>query len=494
MRGHGDESNETLQAVFGVQLMLTMAMLSVLYRISSRYSFARWLLSGSLVRYLHPTDQQILDMADLKRAPSGKSKDKKDRVSSRHRKRGPENENNEQLSTFEVPRNTRFVLEACRVQEEHLLELKFYPEYQWLVDFAVCALLVFIFSEVFYFLFMSKSEELNLSLVWCLLAIGFAVKMLFSLMKLYFAGEESIGERSLCITSGGLFFLVAMVVLIADEKVLELGLDPAYASFNESAHRFLERNGVSETANGPLSKLIFKFWLAIACGFVGALFTFPGLRFAQMHKDCMLFMAQNRLMQVMLNFSFASPLFVLLLWIRPLSRRLLTERRFGGREPIMSEETFETTRILFILVVILVRVLLLNKYLQSYLNLAPNRLIRLRKEAGNITNIQLQKMVAGVFYYLCVVTLQYVGPLLLLLYTNLLYKVLGQFSWTGSLITDHGPTLDFVDDQSLRAVFTPILFRGLLGFATWWITCVWFVTSIIGFVYHTYYSVWSFES
>lgn len=468
--------------------MLTMAMLSVLYRISSRYSFARWLLSGSLVRYLHPSDQQILDMANMKRVPTGKSKDKKDRGSSRNRKRG-DGDHNDQLSTFEIPRNTHFVLEACKVREEHLLELKFYPEYQWLVDFGVCALLVFIFSEVFYYLFMSKSEELNLSLVWCLLAIGFAVKMLFALMKLYFAGEESIGERSLCITSGGLFFLIAMVVLITDEKILELGLDPAYASFNQSAHRFLDRNGVSEKANGPLSKLIFKFWLAIACGFIGALFTFPGLRFAQMHRDCMLFFGQNRLMQVLLNFSFASPLFVLLLWVRPLSRRYLTEQRFSGREPVMSPETFETSRILFILLVILVRFLLLNKYLQAYLNLAPNRLIRLRKEAGKITNVELQKMIAGVFYYLCVVTLQYVGPLLLLLYTNLLYKVLGQYSWTGSLISDPEPTNQSADDLSLRAVFTPVLFRGLLGFATWWITSVWFLTSIIGFVYHNYYTV-----
>lgn len=467
-------------------------MLSLLYRISSRYSIAKWLLSTRLVRYLHPTDEQIMHMANLQRVPAARNKDK--RGSRLHRKKQTDSEASagDQITTFEVPRDTLFVLEAFPVRADDLLELKFYPEYQWLVDFGVCALLIFVCSEVFYHMFWSKTDEVNLSLIWCLLAIGFAVKMLFSLMKLYFEGHESVGERSLCLTAGGLFFLLAMVVLIADENVLELGLDPAYVSFNQSAYRFLEYNGVA--GNGPLSKLIFKFWLAVVCAVTGSLFTFPGLRFAQMHKDCLRFEGKDRrLMQLVLNISFVSPLLVLMLWVRPLGRRLLTERKFGGRDVLMSPETFETFRIIVILVIVMVRFILISKYLQAYLNLAPNRLSRLRKEAGKITNIELQKMVAGVFYYLCIVTLQYVAPLLLLLFTTLLYKVLGQHSWSGSLFP---PTVSaccsseqqVANLKSLRSIFTPVLFRGLLGFATWWLTSVWFLTSVIGFVYHTYCS------
>lgn len=43
---------------------------------------------------------------------------------------------------------------------------------------------------------------------------------------MYFKGEEAIGERSLCLTAGFLFFFIAMVVLIADEELLEFGLEP----------------------------------------------------------------------------------------------------------------------------------------------------------------------------------------------------------------------------------------------------------------------------
>jgi hypothetical protein len=83
-----------------------------------------------------------------------------------------------------------------------------------------------------------------------------------------------MGERSLALTAGGFFFLIAMFVLIASEEFLELGLDTAYHSFNNSAYEFLDRHGVN--ANGPLSKLIFKFWLAVSCGIIGGLFMFPG--------------------------------------------------------------------------------------------------------------------------------------------------------------------------------------------------------------------------
>lgn len=100
-----------------------------------------------------------------------------------------------------------------------------------------------------------------------------------------------------------------MMVLIVDENTLELGLDDAYASFNHTASIFLKDQGLSsrylnrclygncelknillstdlfDVYSGPASKLIVKFVLAVSCGFVGSLFTFPGLRVSKMHWD-----------------------------------------------------------------------------------------------------------------------------------------------------------------------------------------------------------------
>jgi len=76
-------------------------------------------------------------------------------------------------------------------------------------------------------------------MVWCLLVIFFALKLLSSLTVLYFQSEESIGERSMVIVACLVYLLVAMIVLIVDERILETGLEDAYASFNASASKFL---------------------------------------------------------------------------------------------------------------------------------------------------------------------------------------------------------------------------------------------------------------
>ena len=56
----------------------------------------------------------------------------------------------------------------------------------------------------------------------------------------------------------------------------------------------------------------------------------------------------------------------------------------------------------------------------------------LKQEAGKISNLELQRKVVRVFYYLCVVTLQYTAPMILILYLSFLYKTLGGGSWSGA--------------------------------------------------------------
>lgn len=59
----------------------------------------------------------------------------------------------------------------------------------------------------------------------------------------------------------------------------------------------------------------------------------------------------------------------------------------------MNSDSFETTRIVVILLVISLRLGLIRKYLQAYLNIAPQKLTFMKKETGRITNIELQKLV-----------------------------------------------------------------------------------------------------
>lgn len=164
-------------------------------------------------------------------------------------------------------------------------------------------------------------------------------------------------------------------------------------------------------------------------------------------------------------------------------------------------------------------------YLQAYLNLAYHRIEDQKKEAGRITNVDLQKKISSIFYYLCVVTLQYVAPILMCLFFALMYKTLGDYTWTGFLqeaipldecsadsetqrameaatsaaTSEQDPTADDgnilstaetiqLSLQSLKAVFTKDVYRGLFGFATWWSCFIWFAASSLGMVYQSYFT------
>ncbi|XP_051171489.1 transmembrane protein 161B [Leptopilina boulardi] len=486
-------------ALLGAQLVITLVMVSIIQKLSPHFSFARWLLcSTGLTRFLYPTDQELRNI-------SGIQKEKP--------KKGKHTENGKVADVFQIPRNLDITLENAKVSPLDVVHLKFYSDYIWLLDFSIYTALVYTLTEIYNSWYPIK-DEINLSILWCTLVVGFAFKVLITLWVQYFKGEESIGERSTCIVTGFAYLLVAMMILIIDENTLEIGLEKAYTSFNHSASIFLEKQGLSST--GPASKIIVKFFLAVWCGFLGSLFTFPGLRVSKMHWDALRYYKNRKILTLLANMSYASPLLLVSLWFKPISRDYLTIRIFSGMtEPLMTPAAFESARLIAIIAVVLLKLALMPLYLQSYLNLANQRLEIQKKEAGRISNIELQKKIAAVFYYLCVVAIQYIAPLIMCLFFTLMYKTLGGYTWEGLYKTinseecpiDESPVISSTilsDDSektvaqsaqelqlafsSLKQIFTVDVFRGVMGFATWWSCFSLFATTSMGMVYQSYFS------
>ena len=119
-----------------------------------------------LIKYLNPSDRELKKSAGFSAQSSRSSKDYH-RNNKKHR-----DSSNKNVNEFFVPRNTSIVLEANRITPFDLIQLHFYTEYQWLIDFAFYALIVYFASELYYFL-IPNSSEFNLSLIWCLLVIDF---------------------------------------------------------------------------------------------------------------------------------------------------------------------------------------------------------------------------------------------------------------------------------------------------------------------------------
>ncbi|XP_052740840.1 transmembrane protein 161B isoform X2 [Bicyclus anynana] len=362
-------------ALLGAQLVITLIMVSVIQKLGN-YSFARWLLcSRRLYRYLYPDNSELKTLAGI---PRDKPKGKKN----------AKIESNGKPETFYVPRRLEIQLETAPVTPLDLVHLRFYAEYLWIVDFSLYTAVVYIMSEI-YTSFFPLKDEFNLSMVWCLLVVLFSFKILLSLTKMYFTTEESIGERSTCIIAFCLFLLIAMMVLIVDESNLEVGVDPAYDSFYENASKFLENQGL--TSVGPASKVFIKFCLAVWAAVIGTLFTFPGIRVARMHWDSLRY-CDNKVITLLLNINLAMPLVLTLLWVQPIARHYLAVRVFSGMTgPLMSSKAFDTLRLSLLVASVVMRLALMPHQMQAYLDLSQRRMDALRKEAGRITNLDLQK-------------------------------------------------------------------------------------------------------
>uniref|UniRef100_A0A8C5INJ1 Transmembrane protein 161A n=1 Tax=Junco hyemalis TaxID=40217 RepID=A0A8C5INJ1_JUNHY len=129
-------------------------------------------------------------------------------------------------------------------------------------------------------------------------------------------------------------------------------------------------------------------------------------------------------------------------------------------------------------------------------------------EAGFALGIPAFPQISRIYCYVSVVSLQYLGPVILTLHCALLLKTLGQHSW--GLYPAVSPTVspaapvapprpeggpgDTEDVQVvvqeisglLGCIFTPPFFRGLFSFLTWWVAACQVVTSLFGLYFHQY--------
>ncbi|XP_790739.2 transmembrane protein 161B [Strongylocentrotus purpuratus] len=512
--------------LLGPQLVFTLVMSSIMQKVIVPYhSFAQWLLArGNLKYFNYPSDDDLKKAAGIIQSRG------------RHKRNRPENFNKRNGAalgdqTFTVPKNIDIDLGSETLQPSHLLTIRYYGEFKWLLDFTVMATVVYTVTEAYYALVDTKGD-LNLSLIWMVMGLLFTLHVLFSLTSLYFKSDDA-GEMVLCVTFGFLFLIVAMAVIVIDENYLEFGVDDAYDDFLQGAHEHLAYSELE--SQGPMSRTTFEFLLAFVAALLGAFMTFPGLRLAKMHIDALKYNAHLPHMQILLHTSFLFPLLIALLWVKPIARDYVRSPTLGKKvnmtgDALMSDETFDIVRISFIPLFALIRLALMTQYLQAYLNMAHERIEQMRKEAGRINSLDLQKKVIRVFYYLCVVALQYIAPVILLFCFSCLLKTSAGYSYgvfdhfqsnatnasatampnsppSPSSSSSSSSSSTIADDVAafvnpvreakaqlafalsvLKHVFSPVFFKGIFSFLIWWVCVTWFITSSFGLAFHSYVS------
>ncbi|KAI4828992.1 hypothetical protein KUCAC02_023056 [Chaenocephalus aceratus] len=496
-------------ALMGIQLVVSLLAACIMQRMAPHYSFARWLLcNGSLYRFKHPSEGELCALAG-KQMPKPTRKDRRQ---------------NGESKPLTVPKDIDLHLEKAPINALDALVLRFFLEYQWLVDFAVYTAGVFIFTECYYSS-VDASTEVNIGAIWCVLTVLFSLKTLKTLMSHYFSSEEG-GERSVCLAFGFLSLLVAMLVLVVREDYLEFGLESAFSSLFDNLEVFARQQGYAEWSI-PVTKLSVKLGLAALCAYIGALLAFPGLRMAQTHLDAVQMNTGRPHIQILLHMSFLSPVIVMILWVKPIARDFLANAPLGKTTvTIVSSETFDSLRLWIIVVLCLLRLAMTRYHMQAYLNLAQKWVEQMKKEAGRIAAIDIQRKVTRIFCYLTVITLQYLVPVFLILFSTLALKSLASVltdlyrSCRGLLVEGRcrsdprgdasahtaiaAPVLpggfdedeegmDDMDEDvqatvahlteafmALRSVLTPLFFRGFLRLPDVWVAACQVISSLFG--------------
>ncbi|XP_062815636.1 LOW QUALITY PROTEIN: transmembrane protein 161A [Anolis carolinensis] len=477
-------------AVMGVQLVVSLLAASVMQKMAPHWSFARWLLcNGSLYRYKHPSEEELLALAGKQ-----KPKAKRDR-----RLNGVTEE-----KPSSVPRDIDLRLESSPITAVDALVLSYFLEFQWYVDFAAYSVLVYLFTEGYY-CFVDPRKEANIGILWCLLTVFFSVKTFFTVMRHYFRSKEG-GERSVCLAFAFFFLLVAMLVLVVREDYLEFGLEAGLAEVSGRMEAFLREQGWEWTI--PVSKLTFKLALVGACSFLGGCLTFPGLRLAQTHLDALKMTADRPAIQLLLHASFLAPVIVVFMWVKPVSRDLLLRAPMGKETvQIMSDATYDTVRLWTIVGLCVLRLSVTRTHLQAYLNLADRWVEQMKREAGRIPVLEIQRKITRIYCYVTVVTLQYLAPIILTLHCTFILKTLGGYSWglypeadvtpepvsTPRPASVDGSGTDEVQATvaqitgtlgTLGSVLTPLFYRGLFSFFAWWVSACQVVATLFGLYFH----------
>lgn len=171
-------------ALFGVQFVLSVAMATILQKISPFISLGKWILCNEhLVRYLHPSDEELRSLIGKNAVSSNKGKVRKGAASDSRKRQSNAAaavNNIDDVKTFTVPCNVDVHLTKATIEEIDLLPQFLYHDYKWLIDFSFCAAVINVLVEILAYLFPEiYTQELNLGLVWNCLVIFFAMYPLY---------------------------------------------------------------------------------------------------------------------------------------------------------------------------------------------------------------------------------------------------------------------------------------------------------------------------
>ncbi|KRX55213.1 Transmembrane protein [Trichinella sp. T9] len=360
------------------QMVLTLIAATVLQKIVARWSFGKYILSGKYYRFLPPSEEELRRLSGKTSSPSKSQRRKTSHGDSRQHC-----DSNIRISKHDLDLRLRF----SRVQHLDLLNLPFYSEFDWLLNYFASAAYMNCF-------FLSRQPAIQ---------------------------NNSSGERSVCICIGALSFLITMILLVFNPILLDVGIDESFRNFSLASEKLFSDQGITlQTSRSPA---LLYCTLSAFFAYLSALLSFPSFRFARMYVDASRMVHSVR-QKALLGLAVISPI-CCLLWLKPLADAL---RKASPVTISFFEINFDCLRIILTIIAILTRVAVAKPCLQAYLNLADRRKDLWRQEVGKLTVGEIRHTISSIYSYFAVVAIQFYAPLLFQFSVCCLLKELGNYS------------------------------------------------------------------
>ncbi|XP_062512336.1 transmembrane protein 161B-like isoform X2 [Corticium candelabrum] len=481
-------------AVMGIQLVITLIVATLLHKVIPYISPAQFSIRG-LKRYKEPSTDLLWRYRVGQVVSSKKGKDKR-------KVQDPAGVILNDVM-FSVPRDNDIELETEKIQCSDLYNIHFCDNYEWIVNFGLSSLAVYVLTQIYFMCWPEmESQEMNLSIIWLLVAFFNSMYIFYLFNMALFRGSGGAhGEQSLMILCGCCFFVIAMAVMLLDDGILELGIDKAFDNITAKATVFKQKTSIT-TGEWQGALTVWKLILGALCGLVASFLTFPSFRMARLHLDS-LKQTSSKLISILCNINFFAPLFLSIMWVKPLARDSFVSETSSDSK--LTDELFDVFRLGAIFCFCLFRIALLRLHLQTHLALAEERFIQSKREPGRIMAVELQTMIQRVSLYLVGVALQYLVPVIVLMSLALLAHSFGSYSFSQGhhLLLLHNSTasvsrykwgvnaedeavqqLGFVISQLAEVIDTPVFWEKHVMFGCWWMVTVWFGLSSLGIMYY----------
>ena len=443
-----------------------MIVASFLHKLAPYLSFGQWLTTSYLKWSLPPSDSDLRPYITTTSSSTGNRGSRKNKSSVDLSKHLLE-------PNLAIPKSANLKLQQLPIKPTDLLYKYYTNELQWMIDFMLAAISVFV-TTMFYYTLKPEAiaTELNLSSIWLVLAGGYVIAELATLTSIYLS-EELSSQRSVCIVFTMLFFVCALAILLIDEGLLDFGLERTHKDIGKTFKNILEVWLDNPEKFRMFPMWMFKIGLAVISSLLSLLLIYPGFRFTHTHLSALRY-TQSRPLKMLLHLCYISPMFCLSLWIRPLSKDMIEEDSisvFG-----LVEVTFEEFRYYILVGVCLLRLILFKKYVQTYLDSAKWNAEKLRREQGRITIGDLRTRITNIFDFYPAMCVQYIAPFLILLALSLLLHS------SALVLANPAETVRISENFIFRfSGFDIGMFYGCISFLCWW-TCF-TITITTGFGY-----------